>query len=381
MDGAAIEANEPITLEGVQRVVVKVGSSSLSLPAGGLDRDRMARLVQRLVRLRERYQVVLVSSGAVSAGRGVLGHQAPANLREKQALAAVGQGRLIQAYEELFAPAGVHVAQVLLTRADVRDRRRYLNTRLTLTTLLEWDVLPIINENDTVAVEEIRWGDNDTLSALVAILVDADLLVMLSDVDGLYDADPRTNPAARRIRVVPHISPQLLEAAGPAGPLGSGGIATKLEAARMATRSGVAAVLAHAEASETWEELLAGRPPGTYFPAKRGLPARKRWIALHDRPRGWVRIDAGACEAILHRGGSLLPVGVTEAGGSFGPGALVSVLEPGGREIARGLITIGSQELAQFLASTGEARREAIAGLPHPELIHRDNLVLLEGDD
>ena len=147
------------------------------------------------------------------------------------------------------------------------------------------------------------------------------------------------------------------------------------------TRSGVAAVLAHAEASETWEELLAGRPPGTYFPAKRGLPARKRWIALHDRPRGWVRIDAGACEAILHRGGSLLPVGVTEAGGSFGPGALVSVLEPGGREIARGLITIGSQVLAQFLASTGEARREAIADLPHPELIHRDNLVLLEGDD
>lgn len=381
MDGADIEAEVQTTLEGVRRVVVKVGSSSLSLPSGGLDGERMARLVDRLVALRERYQVVLVSSGAVSAGRGVLAHRPPSTLREKQALAAVGQGRLIQAYEELFSPAGVQVAQVLLTRSDVRDRRRYLNTRLTLTTLLEWDVLPIINENDTVAVEEIRLGDNDTLSALVAILVDADLLVMLSDVDGLYDADPRITPTARRLRVVPHIGPQLLEAAGPAGPLGSGGIATKLEAARLATRSGVAAVLAHAEQEATWQDLLDGRPPGTYFPARQGLPARKRWIALHDRPRGWVRIDAGACQAILHRGGSLLPVGVTEAGGSFGAGALISVLDPEDREIARGLITVESQELATLLGSTGEARRQALAGLPHPELIHRDNMVLLEGDD
>lgn len=381
MDGAEIAADQEITLEGVRRVVVKVGSSSLSRPSGGLDLERMARLVERLVALRERYQVVLVSSGAVSAGRGVLGHRAPSTLREKQALAAVGQGQLIQAYEEFFSPAGVQVAQVLLTRADVRDRHRYLNTRLTLTTLLEWGVLPIINENDTVAVEEIRLGDNDTLSALVAILVDADLLVMLSDVDGLYDADPRVNPRAERLRVVPHIGPELFQAAGAAGPLGSGGIATKLEAARLATRSGVAAVLAHAEEEATWQALLEGRPPGTYFPAHRGLPARKRWIALHDRPRGWVRVDAGACEAILHRGGSLLPVGVTAAGGSFGTGALVSVLDPEGREIARGLITVESQELAALLASTGEARRQAMARLPHPELIHRDNMVLLEGDD
>ena len=214
MDGAEIAADQEITLEGVRRVVVKVGSSSLSRPSGGLDLERMARLVERLVALRERYQVVLVSSGAVSAGRGVLGHRAPSTLREKQALAAVGQGQLIQAYEEFFSPAGVQVAQVLLTRADVRDRHRYLNTRLTLTTLLEWGVLPIINENDTVAVEEIRLGDNDTLSALVAILVDADLLVMLSDVDGLYDADPRVNPRAERLRVVPHIGPELFQAAG-----------------------------------------------------------------------------------------------------------------------------------------------------------------------
>lgn len=367
-------------LAGVARVVVKVGSSSLSLPAGGLDEGRMARLVQRLAALRRRYQLVLVSSGAVSAGRGVLPGRRPEGLREKQALAAVGQGKLIQAYEELFRPLNIQVAQVLLTRSDVRDRRRYLNTRLTLTTLLEWGVLPIINENDTVAVEEIRLGDNDTLSALVAILVDADLLLMLSDVDGLYEADPRRTPGARRLRTVHRIDPILMRAAGPSGPLGSGGIATKLEAARLATRAGVTAVLAHAEEEETWQELLAGRLPGTCFPAHGGLSARKRWIVFHDRPRGWVQVDGGAREALLRRGKSLLPVGVTAVAGSFGPGDLVSVLDDDRCEIARGLVTVGRQELERLLRLAGEARREALAALPHQELIHRDNLVLMEED-
>ncbi|BAS26644.1 glutamate 5-kinase [Limnochorda pilosa] len=368
------------TLEGARRLVVKVGSSSLSRPEGGLDEARMARLVERLVALRRRHELVLVSSGAVAAGRDVLPDRPPQGLREKQALAAVGQGRLIQAYEELFRPAGVQVAQVLLTRSDVRDRRRYLNTRLTLITLLAWGVLPIVNENDTVAVEEIRLGDNDTLSALVAILVDADLLLMLSDVDGLYEADPRRAPGARRLATVARIGPELLRSGGSPGPLGSGGIATKLEAARLATRSGVAAALAHTEHEETWHRLLAGRIPGTYFPARGGLSARKRWIVFHDRPRGWVQVDAGAQNALLHGGKSLLPVGVTAVGGSFGAGDLLAVLDGDGREIARGLVTVAQAELEPILALEGEERRRALAALPHAELIHRDNLVLMEED-
>lgn len=302
---------------------------------------------------------------------------APRSLPEKQALAAVGQGLLMRAYEESFGSWDQPVAQILLTREDLSDRRRYLNARQTLLTLLRWGVVPVVNENDTVTVEEIRFGDNDTLSARVAAAASADLLVLLSDVPGLFTADPRQDPTARLIPVARPADMEAAKAGRPGSPLGTGGMQTKLEAARIASRCGIPMVLAGASVPGVLAGILAGEPVGTFFPAVAGqLSGRKRWIAFGAEPRGELWVDAGAAAALVRRGKSLLPVGITRVVGRFGRGDQVRILDPAGREIARGLVNYPAGELRRIAGLAWGEARQRVDGLAYEEAVHRDNLVI-----
>lgn len=368
-------------MAAVRRVVVKVGSSSVTGTGGEPDAGRLGNLVGQIAALkRDGREVLLVSSGAVAAGIGRLGLAArPSTLPEKQACAAVGQGILMQAYEKLFSTHGLVAGQVLLTRGDLADRGRFLNARQTLNTLLHFGVVPVINENDTVAVEELNFGENDFLSALVAGLVDAELLCLLTDTDGLYTADPRVDSGARLISTVTLVTPELeLSAGGPGTTRGSGGMASKLAAAKVAMQCGTAVVIARARARDVLPRILAGEELGTFFPpGATRLEHRKRWIAHGAPVAGRIEVDDGAVRALTRGGGSLLPSGVLGVEGSFVPGNTVAIFSSGGREVARGIVNFGSAELSLIKGrQTGEI--EGLLGhKDYDEVVHRNNMVLM----
>jgi len=363
-----------------KRWVVKVGSSLLTAKGQGLDRQAIADWATQIAKLRkDGREVVLVSSGAVAEGMARLGlKQRPAVLSELQAAAAVGQMGLVQAWESAFQQHGLHTAQVLLTHEDVSDRNRYLNSRGTLKSLLEFGVIPVINENDTVATDEIRLGDNDTLAALAVNLIEADVLVILTDQDGLFDADPRANPAARLMAEADLSDARLEAMAGEGrGQLGRGGMRTKLLAARWAARSGAATLIAHGRTAAVLAKLAQGEAVGTLLkPAQGVMAARKRWIAGQLQVRGKLHLDAGAAQVLRDKGKSLLPVGVKQVEGEFGRGDLVLCLDPDGREVARGLVNYDAAESRRILGLASSKVQEALGYPGAPELIHRDNLVL-----
>jgi glutamate 5-kinase len=368
-------------LHKAQRWVVKIGSSLLTNDGRGLDLAMMDAWVAQVASLcAQGREVVLVSSGAVAEGMSRLGwRQRPKTMHELQAAAAVGQMGLVQAYESRFQKHGLRTAQVLFTHEDVRDRQRYLNARTTLKTLLGLKVVPVVNENDTVATDEIRLGDNDTLGALTVNLTEADVLVILTDQQGLYETDPRANPGARLISTGRAGDPALLAmAGGRAGELGRGGMRTKLAAAEQAARSGAATVIAHGREPDVLPRLAAGEAIGTLLlPGEAKLASRKRWIAGQMQVRGRLYLDAGAARVLREAGKSLLPVGVQRVEGRFQRGDLVACLDPEGREIARGLVNYAAEEASRISGRSSAEIGEVLGYAAEPELIHRDNLILL----
>jgi glutamate 5-kinase len=368
-------------VKNATRLVVKVGSSLVTNEGRGLDHAAVARWAEEIAELtRGGREVVLVSSGAIAEGIKRLGWtQRPRAIHELQAAAAVGQMGLVQAYEVAFMQYGLHTAQVLLTHEDLADRRRYLNARTTLRTLLELSVIPIINENDTVTTDEIRVGDNDTLGALVANLIEADVLVLLTDQAGLYTADPRKHPEATLVQEARAGDPALEAMAGGTGSaIGRGGMLTKILAAKRAARSGASTVIASGREERVLTRLAAGDAVGTVLiaPAE-SLGARKQWLADHLQLAGTLKLDAGAVRALATDGKSLLPIGVVAVEGSFERGEVVGCLAPDGREIARGLVNYGAQETARILRKPSSEIEAILGYVDEAELIHRDNLVLL----
>ncbi len=363
------------------RLVVKVGSSLVTDEGRGIDHAAVARWAAEIAQLRAGGKsVVLVSSGAIAEGMQRLGWSTrPRAIHDLQAAAAVGQMGLVHAYETAFAQYGLHTAQILLTHEDLADRRRYLNARTTLTTLLGLHVIPIINENDTVTTDEIRLGDNDTLGALVTNLLEADVLVLLTDQHGLFTADPRSNPSATLVREVRAGDPALEAMAGGAGSaIGRGGMLTKVLAAKRAARSGAATIIASGREPDVLARLAHGEAIGTLLTAERGmLAARKQWLADHVRLAGRLTLDEGAVRAITHDGKSLLPIGVVAVAGQFGRGEVVGCFAADGREVARGLVNYGAQEAARIVRRPSSEIEAVLGYVDEPELIHRDNLVLL----
>ena len=367
-------------LRDARRIVVKVGSALVTNEGLGLDPVAISQWGEQIARLRALgREVVMVSSGAIAEGIKRLGWSTrPHEIHELQAAAAVGQMGLAQVYESCFRAHGLQTAQVLLTHEDLADRRRYLNARSTLMTLLSHGVVPIINENDTVVTDEIKFGDNDTLGALVANLIDADALVILTDQRGLYTADPRHDPQAIFLSRVIAGDPALEGMAGGAGSsIGRGGMITKVLAAKRAATGGASTVVCSGREHEVLVRLAHGESVGTEFVAQTPrLASRKQWLADHLKLRGAVRLDEGAVRALRQDGKSLLPIGVIEVSGEFDRGEAVAVLGPGGTEIARGLINYGASD-ARRIAGRASSEIESLLGFTEgPELIHRDNLVL-----
>ncbi len=367
-------------VQRARRLVVKVGSSLVTDEGRGLDPHAIGDWCRQIAALNAGgREVVMVSSGAIAEGMKRLGWTVrPKEVHELQAAAAVGQMGLAQIYESKLREHRIGSAQVLLTHADLADRERYLNARSTLLTLLSHRVLPVINENDTVVVDEIKFGDNDTLGALVANLVEADAYVILTDQRGLYAADPRTDPGARFVTEAVAGTPELEQMAGGAGSsLGRGGMLTKVLAAKRAAGSGASTVIAYGREPDVLLRLASGESIGTTLRASTPkLAARKQWMADHLQLRGTVRIDAGAVTKLRDEGKSLLPVGVTEVEGDFHRGDVIAVCDATGRELARGLANYGSAE-ARLIARRPSAEIERLLGYTaEPELIHRDNLVL-----
>ena len=365
-------------LSAAGTVVVKVGTNVLADPTGRLDRGRIQALADQLHRVRSAgRRVALVSSGAIGAGVGklMLGKR-PADLPHLQACAAVGQSALMQLYQESLSRYGIHTAQILLTASDFESRARYLNARNTIGTLFEYGALPIINENDTVSVAEIKFGDNDHLAAMVTNLLRAPLLVLLTNVDGLYSGDPRADPAARLVATVPNLDDSVMGlAAATKSALGTGGMGSKLKAARLVTVAGEAVVMANGSLDGILDRVFAGEPVGTLFlPHGAGVPSRKRWFGLTVQPKGTFRLDDGARLAVLE-GKSLLPVGVTAVEGEFRKGDVVSICDASGAELARGLTNYASSAAERIRGLQTERIAAVLGGVPYPELVHRDNLV------
>ncbi|MBK9711389.1 MAG: glutamate 5-kinase [Kouleothrix sp.] len=363
-----------------RRVVVKLGTNVLTAGSDHLHRPRIVELVRQMADARGRgVEIVLVSSGAVAAGRERL--QFPPRRRDlpfKQLMAAVGQSRLMHLYEQIFDLYSIPVAQTLLTREDLRDRHRYLNARNTLLACLLHGVVPIINENDVVAVDEIRVGDNDTLSALVANLVDADLLLILSDIDGLYTADPRRDPAARHIPEVRAIDDAIYALAGGSNTRGTGGMLTKIHAADLATHGGTAVVIASGAAPGIITRVLDGEPIGTRFPPLSSrLESRKRWVLAETVRHSRVIADDGAARALTEGGKSLLPAGVVAIEGDFERGQTVRIYTGAGQEIARGLAQYGARDLRLIKGLRSSQIAETLGYDYGPEVVHRDDMVLL----
>jgi len=366
-------------------VVVKVGTQVLADEAGRLSADRIATLAGQVSRLAQGgRRVLLVSSGAIGAGIGRLKLSArPTELPMLQACAAVGQPYLMTAWESAFGPLNLPTAQVLLNAADFDHRTRYLNMRNTLSSLFEMGCVPIINENDTTSVAEIKFGDNDTLAALVAGLVQADLLVLLSGVDGLFSGDPRVDPSAKRVDWVDDIDEVLGLAQATKSRLGTGGMRSKLKAASLAVRSGTSVWLADGGMDGVLDAMREGGDVGTVFPARQGeaMPAWKRWLGFSTRPQGSLVLDAGATRAVREQGKSLLPIGIALVKGQFGKGAVVSLVDDQGVEFARGLSNFGSGELEKIRGLRTEQIHRVAGPVAYDEAVHRDNLVLTgEGD-
>lgn len=378
-------AHKPQILRRVRRVVIKIGSSILS-DGQGIHRGRMRRLVNEIhAILAEHQQVVVVSSGAVAAGLARLGLTArPKTIPQKQAAAAVGQISLMALYERYFATRERHVAQILLTHDDLANRRRYLNARHAFEALLQAGIVPIVNENDTVVVDEMMWnfGDNDNLSALVATLIDADLLIILSDVAGLHTGDPRTQPEATLVPLVPALTRQATAVVGGSGSdVGTGGMRTKLAAARKATEAGIPCIVADGLHGGVLPAIFdPARSVGTLFlPGGDRLARRKHWIAYTLRPAGRIVVDAGAYEAISRSGRSLLPKGVAAVDGAFGAGECVSCVGPDAVEFARGLTSYSSIDLDRIKGLHTNAIEATLGYKISDEIIHRNDLVLLSG--
>jgi glutamate 5-kinase len=363
------------------RWVIKIGSALLTADGQGLDREILSPWVDQMSVLRNAgVDLVLVSSGAVAEGMSRMGWQRrPKTLHGLQAAAAIGQMGLIRAYEGCFRRRGLHTAQVLLTRDDLADRPRYLNARSTLQTLLSLGVIPVVNENDTVATDELRFGDNDTLAALVANLIEADMLVLLTDQEGLFDRDPRLGAGARLIAETRVDSPQLdAVAGGSATGLGTGGMVTKVRAARLAARSGTPTVIAPGRGADVITRVRSGEPVGTLLlPVQGPQAARKQWLAGQLAVRGRLSLDEGAVRALRTQGTSLLAVGVTAVEGGFSRGEVVACLDPQGREIARGLVNYDALQAARIKGQPSSRFEEILGFVDDAELIHRDNLVLL----
>ena len=362
-----------------KRWVIKIGSALLTDDGKGLDRESIAGWVEQVaVLLDQGVEVVMVSSGAVAEGMSRLGwKKRPASLHELQAAAAVGQMGLVQAYEFQFQQYERHTAQVLLDHDDISNRERYLNARNTLQTLLELGVVPIINENDTVVTDQIRFGDNDTLAAMVANLIDADLLVILTDQEGLFDADPRNNPKAQLISMGRAGDPALNDLASGGGTLGRGGMITKLQAARLAARSGANTIIVGGRTEKVLTQLADGQDLGTLLIAeKEPIAARKQWLAGRLQVCGSLTLDAGAVRVLKEQGKSLLPVGVKSVSGDFNRGDLVCCLDGSGAEVGRGLANYNASESRQIIGKASHLIMDILGYCDDEELIHRDNLVL-----
>ena len=364
-----------------RRWVVKIGSALLTDDGKGLAREALSSWVEQMARwVLSGNELILVSSGAVAEGMSRMGWRTrPTTLHELQAAAAIGQMGLVRAYETCFQKHGLHTAQVLLTHDDLTNRKRYLNARSTLRTLIGLGVVPVVNENDTVANQELRFGDNDTLAALVANLVEADLLVLLTDQQGLFDSDPRNNPNALLIDESQVDDPMLDRVAGgSAGMLGRGGMVTKVRAARLAARSGTATLIAPGFAVDVLTRIAVGERLGTVLlPVQEADAARKRWLAGHLQVRGQLVVDDGAVRVLRESGRSLLAVGVKQVVGEFSRGEMVACVDLQGREIARGLVNYNSRESDRIKGSPSSRIQEILGYQDEEELIHRDNMVLV----
>jgi glutamate 5-kinase len=369
-------------MAGVRRLVVKVGSSLIAHRNTGVSRERIRALADAVTTLPPpAREVIIVTSGAIAAGRSVCGGmERPTTIPQKQALAAIGQGRLMGTYDEVFLAAGRKVAQILLTLEDFRDRRRFLNARNTIFTLLSWGVIPVVNENDTVAVDEIKFGDNDTLSALVTSLAEADLLIILSDVEGLFDGNPADHPEARLIATVRRVDESVLEVAGgTSSGVGTGGMATKVKAALKVMDLGLPTVIASGHRPDALPRILAGEEEGTLFlPRPVPMNRRKHWIRHTLRPRGSLTLDRGAVRAITGQGRSLLAAGISAVEGNFRAGDAVRCLDQEGREFARGLVNYSAREVDLIRGRHTDEIEGVLGYKDYDEVVHRDDLVLLE---
>ncbi|MCF6218124.1 MAG: glutamate 5-kinase [Gammaproteobacteria bacterium] len=362
-----------------KRWVVKIGSALLTNDGEGLDHQAIAEWAAQLVALRSQgVEVILVSSGAVAEGVSRLGWSArPETLHELQAAAAVGQVGLVHTYEKAFQQHGLHSAQILLTHDDLSNRTRYLNSRSTLNTLVASNIIPVVNENDTVSTDEICFGDNDTLAALVVNLLEADLLVILTDQQGMYDCDPRHNENARLLDQLSANDPSLVKMAGGGGALGRGGMVTKVRAAKLAARSGAVTVIASGRQKSILQSIFEGEGQGTLlYPDSEPVSARKQWLAGHLQSCGSLLLDEGAASILKQKGGSLLPVGVKAVTGDFRRGELVVCLDASGCEVARGLINYADDEVAKIIGHPTDEIVGLLGYIDDEELIHRDNLVL-----
>lgn len=367
-------------LANVSRCVVKIGSALLTANGAGLNQELIRDLARQIAELRSRnVEVVLVTSGAVAVGMQRMSvRKRPHALHELQAMAAIGQMGLVQTYETAFQQHGLHTAQVLLTHDDLSNRGRYLNARSALRSLLKLGVIPVINENDTVATDEIRFGDNDTLAALVANLIEAGLLLILTDQDGLYDKDPRHHSDAQLIETAEAGDSSLKKLAGGSGELGRGGMLTKLEAAAKAARSGAHTIIASGKENQGIIRALSGESVGTLLRAGQGrLLARKQWLAGQMRSRGKLVLDEGAVRVLTQQGRSLLPVGVTRVEGQFARGEIVSCVDKDGNEVARGLVNYSAEESAKIAGCSSDEIEAILGYVDEPELVHRDNMVVV----
>jgi glutamate 5-kinase len=367
-------------LSHAQTVVVKVGTNVLATSEGRLDPARMQSLADQLERIRQSgRKLALVSSGAIGAGVGRLDlGKRPTDLRQLQACAAIGQTFLMRAYQDCFDQHHVHAAQILLTASDFDNRARYLNARNTILTLFEWGVLPIINENDTVSVAEIKFGDNDHLAAMVTNLLQAPLLILLTVVDGLYGSDPGIDPNAKKLATVDNIDVSVMDLAGDTrSTLGTGGMRSKLRAARLATAAGESVIMANGAEPGTIDAIFACQPVGTLFlPHGSQLPAWKRWLGFTARPNGKILVNDGAKTAVHDQGKSLLPVGVVEILGNFHKGDVLTLCDMSGTEFARGLTNYSSEDAVKIIGLRTEMIGGVLGSLPYEEIVHRDNLVV-----
>ncbi|WP_405383459.1 glutamate 5-kinase [Phascolarctobacterium sp.] len=370
-------------LKNAKRIVVKVGTSTITYANGKRNFSQIDRLARELSDLQNQgKEMILVSSGAVAVGVDRLGLPAkPATIPGKQAAAAVGQGVLMHTYEKFFADYGQIVAQVLITRTEAIDRHRYTNSRNTFMELIKQGVIPIVNENDVVALDELKIGDNDNMSALVAGIVDADLVIILSDIDGLYTANPATNPDAKLVTLVPEITPEIEASAGGVGSSrGTGGMATKIQAAKAATSSGIQLVIASGTEKNAIPRILQGEEIGTLFVSRENrLQFRKRWLAFGAQIQGSIVVDDGCAKAIRKAGGcSILPAGIYEVVGSFQTGSTVSVIDKEGHELARGLVHYTAEELDKIKGCKSTDIATILGHKNYDEVIHRDDLVILQ---